>query len=299
VADGIIDVRSAASALDGFDQGLRYFLKSDRANVELQSLPIPVSIEKASWTAVIPPDAATWLLAILGAGALTYATTAAKKMAENDFKEGGLKDALRAALKGFIWCLKIGKHVGTFRQKRIVGMIWRNNNLEVGVPNDSGEYIFVPRRIFEQYASAPPKLFAGVAKVIEERRTLKAAVKEGVEVIEVTVTRAERHYFYLDEDDSGELLFPDLVHGERVTLKGVVTRGNEKANSIGFEFRDHILTCYPRFGSIVRFKSHLFLPCRITGEISRTENQETPEDRKPKIIFDTLELIDLDHPKLF
>jgi len=73
---------------------------------------------------------------------------------------------------------------------------------------------------------------------------------------------------------------------------GIVTRGNERTNSIGFLYNEHVLTCYPRHGSIVRFKPHMFLRCRIVGEITRL-NDETGEsdEPRPKIIFDDLILL--------
>ena len=79
----------------------------------------------------------------------------------------------------------------------------------------------------------------------------------------------------------------------------MVTRGNETANSIGFKYHEHILTCYPRTGNIVPFKRHLFLRCRITGEISRAEEHGGTSDPRPKIIFDDLQIIELEEQPLF
>jgi len=73
-----------------------------------------------------------------------------------------------------------------------------------------------------------------------------------------------------------------------VLLEGFVTRGNEVANSIGFRYLDHILTCYPMSGSIVRFKSLLFTACAIEGSISRIDEHGHPNAHRPKIHFDKL-----------
>jgi hypothetical protein len=39
----------------------------------------------------------------------------------------------------------------------------------------------------------------------------------------------------------------------------------------------------PKSGSIVRFKKHLFLYCRIHGEITRLDKNDKPTEKRPKI----------------
>jgi len=132
-----------------------------------------------------------------------------------------------------------------------------------------------------------------MASVIEIERSLTVGLNEEGKIVEVTITGSEKSIFFADEDETGEPLFPELKHGQHVKLYGVVTRGNERTNSIGFLYKEHVLTCYPKQGSIVRFKPHLFLECLIVGVITRKETEtDEPTEPRPKIIFDELVLID-------
>lgn len=298
VAQGIIDARAAATALNGFDSALRYFVAQEEPRLATIEFPIPVQVERGSWIAVIPLTIGQWILTGGGVVTTAYLATAAKKIAENDFKDVHLRDVFRSALRGLQWFIRIGKHLGSIAERRISNLRWRNNNEEVGIPNANGELLFVPRREFERFINAPLALASAITKVVETERTMTIARREGDIVEEVTVNESEKKIFYVEEDEA-EVLFPELVLGQRVQLDGLVTRGNETANSIGFKYNEHILTCYPRTGSIVRFKRHLFLRCRITGEISRADEHGGTSDPRPKIIFDGLQITEPDEQPLF
>jgi len=292
VEDGILDAKSAAKALHGFDYALRYFVTQQRPELAAVEYPIPVRIERGSWWAVIPQSVEGWILAALGIAATAYLTTAASKMAERDFRNVGFRDVFRKGLRSVQWIVKIGKHVGTLAQKVRTGLRWRNDNTEVGIPNEQGDILYIPRDVYEQYLECPSSILSEMASVVEVERQLTVGLNEEGRIEEVTITRRERAIFHADEDETGEILFPELAHGQNVQLVGIVTRGNERTNSIGFLYNEHVLTCYPRHGSIVRFKPHMFLRCRIVGEITRL-NDETGEsdEPRPKIIFDDLILL--------
>jgi hypothetical protein len=87
VAEGIIDARSGAIALNGFDSALRFFIAQENAELSTASLPVPVLIESGSWTAFIPENLAGWLKTAFGAGAIVYATTAAEVIAMSSIDE--------------------------------------------------------------------------------------------------------------------------------------------------------------------------------------------------------------------
>jgi len=145
---------------------------------------------------------------------------------------------------------------------------------------------------YELFLEAPPKLLSGLVGPVENERILTIGRKREGSVEEVTITLQEKAIFYQPIDDLAEALFPELIHGQSVAIDGVVTRENGTANSLGFRYRDHILTCYPRTGSVVRFKEHLFLPCRIIGQIDRSDDHGGTSDPRPKIIFDDLRLLE-------
>jgi len=293
VDEGMLDAKSAAKALHGFDHALRYFVTQQRPELATVEYPIPVRLERGSWWAIIPQSVEVWIQTALGIAATAYLTKAASKMAERDFQNVGFRDVFRAALRSVQWIIKIGKHVGTLAQKVRAGLRWRNENREVGIPNEHGELLYVPREVFELYLECPSSILSEMASVVEFERQLTVGLDEAGLIEEVTITRRERAIFYADEEETGEVLFPELAHGQDVRLEGIVTRGNERTNSIGFLYNEHVLTCYPRHGSIVRFKPHMFLRCRIAGQITR-ENTDTgePDEPRPKIIFDDLVLLE-------
>jgi hypothetical protein len=168
---------------------------------------------------------------------------------------------------------------------------WRKDNTEVGLPNEDGEYLYVPVEYFEIYVECPTKLLSDIASVIEPERQLKIGVNEDGKFEEVSVTEKDKHIFYLDEPEDNKILFPDLVHGARVELDGVVTRENGVTNSIGFRYNDHILQCHPSEGSVIRYKPHLFLPCKIIGTVNRETDEGTFDEPRPKIVFDDLVIL--------
>ena len=90
-------------------------------------------------------------------------------------------------------------------------------------------------------------------------------------------------------------LFPELVHGEKVTLDGVITKGNQRANTIGFLYKEHVLNCDPDSGNIVKYKPALFLKCRIYGTITRIDEKGGFSAKRPKIIFSNIETIEERH----
>ena len=288
VQGGLIDARSASAALSGFDAALRYFAIQQRPGLAGVDFPIPVRVEPGSWTAYLPHDVLQWIEVAAGLAATTYLTTAAKKLAEYDFGNIGLKGVLTRSVKALQWFARIGKHLGAI-PKRLQGLTW-NEAGAAGIPNDQGLILYVPRDYFELVVEAPTGLLSGVAEVVEAERRLTIGVNDQSEIVEVTITRREKHIFYSGDEDGAEILFPEFQHGQRISLEGVVTRGNEMTNTIGFQYSGHILTCRPRRGSIVRFKRHLFLQCLIIGEISRLDEHGGTNNPRPHIIFDDLQI---------
>ena len=298
VEEGILDARAAAKALQGFDHALRYFATQEHPDLATVEFPVPVEIRRKCWLAQIPPNAEAWIAGAFGLiatiGGAAYIKTAATKMAERDFANFGFKDVFKKALVSVQWMIKIGKHVGSLTHKKITGLRWPNDST-VSIPNERGEYLDAPRDEFEKFLECPSSILSDMASVIEIERQLTVGLNQDGKIEEVTISRSERAIFFADENETNEILFPELAHGKHVELEGVVTRGNERTNSIGFLYEEHVLTCKPAHGSIVRYKPHMFLKCRIIGVVTR-QNDETEEcdELRPKIIFSDLVLLETD-----
>ncbi|WP_417372280.1 hypothetical protein [Gelidibacter japonicus] len=287
VDEGFLDAKKAASALTGFDEVLRYFIYQESSSFQDIDFEIPVRIEAGSWLALIPDTIQEWILAGGGIATTTYLTTAAKKMAENDFKEIGFNTIFKKAFKSICWVIKLTSHLKTAKTEKFENLKFRNNNTEVGIYNDMGELLFVPIKTLELYKKCPDSLFSNIAQIIEEEREMEIGLQDSSEV-KANITYSEKSIFYSDVEETEEIVLPELIHGEHVELEGHTTRGNEKTNTLGFLYADHVLTCKPKQGSIVSHKINLFDNCLIKGVVDRLDKFGNYKEKKPRIIFSEL-----------
>ena len=299
VDGGLLDARKSAQALIGFDEAVRFFVRCQSSEIKAIDFELPVRIRQGSWEALIP-DTIFWLKTAFGGvvtgAAIAYSIKAAQKMAENDFKDVGFKTILMRSLEAIQWVIRIGKHIGTLTTKKFESVKFRNENREIGLPNAEGEYLWVPKVYLDFFAKCPKNLLEKVADLIEDERVLAIGLfKEGKEINERITLPYKRIFVAKDDDD---ILFPELEHGMKVVLEGEVTRGNETSNSIGFKYNEHILTSYPKTGSVVRYKPTLFLHAQITGTISRSEDNGGTNSKRPKIIFTNIVPIQADNKNL-
>ena len=93
-------------------------------------------------------------------------------LAKNDFKNASITAAFQHSIKAIQWLIRIGKHLGSFKERAVTGVKWAKNNSEFGLPNEKGEYLYVPREYFEIYVECPTKLLSDVTSVIEKEREL-------------------------------------------------------------------------------------------------------------------------------
>ena len=282
VRDGYLDARKSAQALLGVDEAVRFFVFQQAPELRTIDFEFPVKVKKGSWEIVI------------GGILLAYGAKAAQKMAENDFKDIGLKDVFKKALSAIQWMIRIGKHMGDLTIKKFENVKFKDNNALIGIRNSQGEFLYVPKEFLEFYASASPVLLKKITEVVEEERSLSVGIYDGNAVIEETVTRRHRQIFTNEVEEPGEVLFPELEHGQTVILEGELTRGNEMSNTVGIGYQGHILTGIPEVGSIVRFKPSLFLRCKIYGRVSREDEKGRLDARRPRIIFARIESLESD-----
>ena len=294
VDTGLLDARRSAQALLGFDEAVRFFVGCQSPTLQKANIDLPVRIRQGSWEALIP-DTIFWVKTFIGVSATAYGIKAAQKMAENDFDHIGIKTVLSKSLEAIQWVIRIGKHIGTITKKKFDTVKFRNDNNEIGISNQSNEILWVPRYYLELYTRCPKSLLQKLADIVEEERILTIGhFKDQVEVKE-TISPKYKNIFAPTEEE--ELLFPELEHGMDVILDGEVTRGNETTNSIGFRYNDHILTAYPKTGSVVRYKSTLFLKAKIFGTINRVDEWGKIAAKRPKIIFDDIISEEIETPK--
>lgn len=282
VKHGYMDARKSAQALLGVDEAVRFFVFQQAPDFRSPNFELPVRVKKGSWEIVV------------GGIVLAYGVKAAQKMADNDFADVGMKDVLRKSLEGIQWLIRIGKHLGDLTIKKFVDAKFKDNNQLIGIRNSDGEYLYIPKEYFDFYISSSPALLKKMSEVVEEERSLSVGVYEYGHLVEESITRRDRQIFTHEKELEEDQLFPELEHGQRVVLEAEVTRGNEMSNTIGIGYKGHVITGVPEVGSIVRFKSSLFLSCRIHGRVSREDDKGRLDARRPRIIFSRIEILEVE-----
>lgn len=289
---GAFDARKSAKALLGFDDALRHFIEVQMPELRGVDFEIPVKIEKGSWIASIPSDIGTLFQLGMGVVATAYFTNAAKKMAEKDFGDVGFRDVFKVALEAIKWVAKIGKHLGGLAQRKFDNVKFADNNELIGIPNEKGDYLFVPKRYLDLYVGCSPRILDKLASNIDPTIVLSIGVVIDRVIEEELITINDKAIFTEEEADLSEnVLFPELIHGESVVLEGEVTRENKTSHSMGFKYQGHILTAFPDTGNIVPFKSMLFDNCRLIGTVNRIDEHGRIGAKRPKLIFSHLEPI--------
>ncbi len=299
VDDGFMDARKTADALKGFDEAIRFFINQENpALIELE-YEIPVKVQAGSWEAVVKD----LLIGIPISAAITkYAVTAAQKMAEKDFDNVGLRDIFKAAFRVLVWSIRIAEHTYKYGKQQFTDIDWKTKEKEnmAGIKGVDGSVLYVPQDVLKKLDKVPSKLLSKNALVIESERTLKIGYYHDHSAEEVTITAREKHVFTSEVQDS-DLLYPELIHGHHVTLKGHLIKGNEEQNSFGLKYKQHVLYCVPKDSgvSIVEFKDALFGNCEITGIVDRSSRDNEDLDRKPKIKFESIsKLPESENPSL-
>ena len=300
VKDGLLDARKSAEALLGFDEVFRYFITQEEPELKNVNFEVPVRIQKGSWEIIID------ILIV------AYLYNTVKKAATDGLFQTGIaqdikliKPKIIEAIKCMLSIVKMRIHIGKSEMPRD-HIRFRSNNEEVGIPNDDEEYLWIPTKHFKIAEGCPNTLFSKSVSIIEAERILEIGVNEDGRLEKVSITEKEKHIFY-SEDNDGDILFPELEHGQKVELEGTITRENEATNTLGFRYEEHVLICWPSNGKLSDFKSKILSQreermfpehAKITGTIERPYNKEGPQQKKPQIIFDDITPIEkLDNQK--
>tara|TARA_B110000240_G_C13407358_1_gene413686 strand:- start:51 stop:1028 length:978 start_codon:yes stop_codon:yes gene_type:complete len=286
VENGYLDARKSGEVLIGIDEVLRYFLYQENIDFQKIEFEIPIKVNKGSWVADFLANYDEYLLksAITFAGT-KYVGNALSEMAKNDFKNIGFNNLFKTAFKGMTWVLKIAKHLGTLSKRKFDKIKFIKENKFVVIENENGLFLEVPVEYLQLYSDCPSSLFKNLANVVESERELIVTYNdlESKETNCVNINNDSKNIFIPKEEDE-ETLFPELIHDMYVQIEGHVTRGNEKSNTIGLSYENHIITCYPNKGNIKDFKHTLFTNCSIKGIVDRL-NKKTGEfiEKRPRI----------------
>ena len=232
-----------------------------------------------------------------------YLKKAGEKMAEKDFQDIGFSDIFRKSLLALKNLVDLIKHKkGNINwENEDFHIEQKNDSFFVSIKNESGESILIPIEQLEWFKNIPKESLEKIVQGVMVGQSLSIGVRNENENFDSTsITNEEKSLFLSsEEDEQEEVIFPELVHGETTQLEGKLVRGNEKTNSLGFEYKGVILNCHPTKGSIRQYKSSLFLKCKIDCYINRHEKSDLILDKKPTLHIERVEPLESDQLNLF
>lgn len=313
IIDGVIDIRSASFMLNGTQEVLQYFLKKENSEyAKCNDLNFPIKTREGSWEILIPflgkvsitPEMGLACAVGLGtalvvqpvsAGLSEYAKTIGKAKAVKSLLNKDNKASFADAFKKLEIVIKIAQHLGTITNKRILSLKLNKDGKTAILTNVSGNIMSVTMDEIRVFQECPDKLLRKLGTVVTDYRTLHIGYKISNTIHEVSIDSESKDIFTPSEE-ADEPILPELQDGQHVRLVGVVTRGNQQTNTIGFKYKEHVITCEPNGGLITSHISAHYRTCEISGRIIRTSKAEFALGRRdrPKIIFDNLVVINED-----
>ena len=297
---GVIDASSGGQALLGLDDAIRYFNRRQSAGFGPTPYEIPVLTGSGSWVAVV--------LGILAVPAtafgMAYAKKAGEKMAEKDFSDIGFKDVARKSMDALVKFIRLAKSKKGRFDVRKLDIQWSEDATIAIIRTEDGENIAVPAEYIRWYATLPAATLKRLCTPIAPGREMTVGARQEDGTLDVVTFNILDRRSFTDEDTEidSEFLFPELVHGTEVVLEGIVTRGNQSTNSMGLQYRGHILNCTPGTGSVKRFKPALFEQCKVYATVNRHVSSLTTLDYRPTLLVHDVVSIEervIDQPGLF
>lgn len=267
IRNGLFGTRDAADALSGLDVALRYVIDKELPELRRVKYDIPVKIQEGSWTGFLPDQIGQYVQIFQTAQAVGAFGLIAislevylKNLAEQAAKEGLLetgpaKDltkifrfAVRVVQDGIAYV----KHMQGYERKPGAIKISKDGS-QITIFNKAGEPLTVDADVFELLIKIPKKVLCGLAKPVVAGRKLRVGLRHGRVWKDQVIEAKDRTLFCEEEEMVDEL--PELVDGELVSLDGIVVRANEKEQSFGLQYKNHVITCKPVKGkTIVMFK---------------------------------------------
>jgi hypothetical protein len=301
INDWAFDMKKSAEALLWFDEMLRYFIEKEEPLLSNIDFEIPVNVKKWSWEIWLWE----WIFWIWATAYLTtLAQTAWKSWLLETWPAKDIKKIFIGALNAIKWIISIRNH----RKNKIKKIEWvkfRNNNEEIGIPNEKWDFLYVPKKYYDLYTSFPENIFFKNTKLIEQNRTLEIWTIENWKISDIKITEKEKYYFYEDLDNN-DIILPELIHLEKVELEWDITRTTESTNTIWFKYNWHTLICKPLDKSLAYFKdkivsvneSHFFSKVKMIWFVDRLWDDWEFKNKKPSILFTDIINIELENKNM-
>ena len=285
VEDGYLDAKKSGLALLGIDDAIKYFIYQESSAFDNIEFEVPVKVQKGSWETVFPDNIDEILLkTCLFWGTAKYFGTALGEMAKSDFKDFGFKDVFKGAFKAMTWVAKIALHMGTLAKKKFDSIEFSKDNRMAGILNEKGEILWVPVEYLESYSNCPAQIFDKLANIVENERELVITYTDDFDGERARISNSDK-FIFTNHEAEEEILFPELEHGKYYELEGHITRGNENSNTVGFYYKNHVLTSYPEKGNVRDFRNYIFSNCTLKGFVDRMDKKGKFIEKRPRIRF--------------
>jgi hypothetical protein len=290
---GVIDALSGGTALIGIDEAIRFFNRRQSKGFSTEPYEIPVLTREGSWVAVI--------LGLIGIPAAAFATAYAKKagekMAERDFSNLGMKDVAAKSMDALVKLIRLIKQQKGTPDWKSINITWSSDATTAKFQDGDGNTLEIPAEYIGWYKDLPKNIIKKLATPIVRGRTMTVgALQKSGEFDTVHVDENTGALLNGDNenDDDDEFLFPEMKHGDTIVLEGLITRGNQATNSIGFQYQGHILNCTPQTGNVKKFKPAMFLHSRITATVNRHVTSLAKLDYRPTLLISHVVMLEDD-----
>lgn len=315
IQGGLFGVRDAADALLGFDVALRYVLEKELPELRRIKYDIPVKIREGSWEGLLPDQIeqyiqvvqAIGIKGVLNVSLAVYLTRLASQAAtEGLFSTGVAKDVKRAfelAVRVVQGAIAYVKHLKGYERDPGTVKLSKDGS-QVIVYNKEGVPLSIDAELYERIRKCPKRLLCGLAKPVIAGRKLHIGLRHGKVWTDQIIEEKDRILFCDEEEMVDEL--PELVDGESVSVDGVVVRANEKEQSFGLQYKNHVITCKPVKGkTIVMFKEGIIshssgklyhTNVTVHGTVERV-TEEGNYKTKPRIFVSEVIPIDVDEDR--
>ncbi len=296
IVGGLIDIQSAKSIIEGTQEVVSYFLqKEDSDLARAKDINYPIATREGCWEVIVPfgTFVAGAVAGSFGKGLDAYATATGKRLGELQFEKKESREIFESAFKKLDVVVKISQHLGVVDRKAPLNIkIVDYDKKSTLLTNDQGNVMSTTMDEIEIYTACPPRLLHSLASVVTDYRTVSIGYVSG-NVFQESVIDIDSKEVFAPEEEPYEPVLPELHNGEQVTLRGYVSRGNQITNTIGFKYKDHVITCYPYNKLITGYLNAHYRLCDITGVVQRTSPGEVALGKRdrPKIVFDSLVVV--------
>jgi hypothetical protein len=283
IESGVLDIQSVKQAVEGTERILKYFVVKQSPGVNFKDeVNFSIELRDGCWEVLVPVGV------VLGVTAHAYFGEALKTMASNDVGDKTTPEVFKSAFKSAHSVLKVAKHLRTMKKGQTLdAKVVSADRIEL--KDSRGGVLVVTKAELDEYQQAPKDLFTEVAYPAVNERSVHVGYIEQGKQFDQAISSDERSIFHTDDSEQDEL-FPELEHGMQVALEGYVRRGNQRTNTIGFEYKGHILTCEPVRSVVPSYIDAHYKKSVMTGVVSRVDDEGEVAAR-PRILFTDLAVV--------